>query len=749
MDSWSHSKILPYIVAVVAAVGLGVLRSLLSGILGESILILPFMLVVVLAAWMGGLGPGLVATAVSVLYANLLLMPPYYTLYTNDLRFGMALVCFIFCGAAISWVCELMHNSRQQVEASREQLSVTLASIGDAVVTTDDRGVIRFINDRAEHMLGRSLADVRDQPFADTVQLLDSVSRRPVDDPTVEAMAKCQEIRFRNTSLLVTQNGHERPIEMTAAPIRNDLGKSVGCVLVLRDISDRLRAEAALLTSERRFRLMADAAPVLIWISGIDKLCTWFNRSWLEYVGRTMDQELGNGWAENVHPEDFDRCLNTYSSAFDARQPFHMEYRMRRHDGDYRWLIDHGIPHYEPDGTFSGYIGSCVDINDLKQVEETLREEDRRKDEFLALLAHELRNPLAPLRNGLELLGMAGLHGDVADQARGMMERQLQHLIRLVDDLLDVSRITRGKIELRRERLPLDGVVQQAVEMCEPAMRQKYHRLTVTLPDEPIIVDIDRIRIAQAIGNLLSNAAKFSDPESEIDLSVGQDGDSAIIRVKDNGIGIPPDMLDHVFELFRQIDQSLEKSQGGLGIGLSIVRRLVELHGGEVAVRSAGRGHGSEFEIRLPLADSSSASDSPAERDGNTTASNSTSGQRRVLIVDDNRDAALSLAMMLRHRGNTVQTAFDGLAGVETYETFQPDLVLLDLGMPRLNGFEACRRMRKLPGGADRVIVALTGWSQEEDRRKSLDAGFDHHLVKPVEPEEIEELFTRLRSNTA
>jgi signal transduction histidine kinase/ActR/RegA family two-component response regulator len=372
------------------------------------------------------------------------------------------------------------------------------------------------------------------------------------------------------------------------------------------------------------------------------------------------------------------------------------------------------------------------------------KEEDRLKTEFLALLAHELRNPLAPLRNGLQVLRLAGGDRTAAEQARAMMERQLHHLVRLVDDLLDVSRISRGKLQLRKERISLAAVVNHTLEVCGPLVKEKGHQLEVTLPEESVYVDADRTRLAQALCNLLSNAAKYSDPGSRIEFTAERQGDEVVLRVKDTGVGIPPHMLPRVFDLFWQVDRSLEKAQGGLGVGLTIVKRLVELHGGRVEARSEGYGMGSEFLIRLPVAlsvahEPPEAGDEPPRQ----------AARHRVLVVDDNRDAALSLAMMLKIMGHDTQTAHDGLEALDVAAAFRPDVILLDIGMPRLNGYDAARRLRKEPWGKHVVLVAVTGWGQEEDRRHSREAGFNLHLIKPVEPAALEKLLAGLKSETA
>jgi len=365
----------------------------------------------------------------------------------------------------------------------------------------------------------------------------------------------------------------------------------------------------------------------------------------------------------------------------------------------------------------------------LRQSEEKLRDTDRTKDEFLATLAHELRNPLAPVRNALELLKCESGNAELLKQARDIMERQIAHMVRLIDDLLDVSRISRNKLELKKERLELASVIHHALEACQPHLDGDQHEFVLNLPPEPIHLHGDPTRLAQVIGNLLTNACKYCEPGGKIWLNAQRHEGEVKIVVQDTGIGIPPEMLDKVFDMFTQIDKTLERSDGGLGIGLSLVKRLVELHGGTVAAHSEGLGRGSQFTVRLPVEIEQPRIESLAEP---RVATPSKSAGRRILVVDDNRDSATSLALLLKMTGNRTKTAFDGLAAIETAESFRPEVILLDIGLPKMNGHDTCREIRRQPWGKDILILALTGWGQEEDRRKTAEAGFDHHLVKPV-----------------
>jgi signal transduction histidine kinase len=376
----------------------------------------------------------------------------------------------------------------------------------------------------------------------------------------------------------------------------------------------------------------------------------------------------------------------------------------------------------------------------LEKSTAALRETDRRKDEFIAMLAHELRNPLAPIRTAVQLLRMKELTPSYRLRAREIIERQVEHLVRLIDDLLDVSRITRGKILLHHEPVSIGAVIAEAVETARPAIEARGHELEVELPDEPMTVEGDKTRLVQIVGNILHNAAKFTDPGGDISLRVTREGPHAFIRVKDTGIGITKEQLPTIFELFAQVQAESRSSQGGLGIGLALVRRLVDMHGGTVAVHSDGLGHGTELTVRLPVtAQQAAAAAIESPRSEATPAMSSL----RILVADDNYDAAASLATLLELRGHEVRTAHEGEEALECGEAFKPHVVLLDLGMPKMDGFETARQMRLRPWGTQATLIALTGWGQQQDRQRTAEGGFDFHLVKPVA---VAELFEVLAS---
>jgi signal transduction histidine kinase/CheY-like chemotaxis protein len=378
-------------------------------------------------------------------------------------------------------------------------------------------------------------------------------------------------------------------------------------------------------------------------------------------------------------------------------------------------------------------------MTERRSVVALLREGDRRKNEFLAMLAHELRNPLAPLRNALHVLRLSTVTAAQAEQMRDMMERQVQHLARLVDDLLDVSRIMQGKIELRKESLDLGAIIIQAVETARPLLDARNHQLTVIPPPQPVRMQGDTIRLCQVLANLLHNAANYTEAGGTVQISGVREIDMAVVRVRDNGIGLEPELIPHIFDLFVQADRSTARTYGGLGIGLALSRQLVEMHGGTIVASSEGPGRGSEFIVRLPLLAEKDAGMFSSTKNG-LPAVPSSECARRILVVDDDRDAGDSLALLLRLQGHQVRLAREGPAALEMAGSDPPDLIFLDLGMPGMDGYEVARRVRKLPRLANTMLVALTGWGREEDRLRTREAGFNDHLTKPADPEMLQKL---------
>jgi PAS domain S-box-containing protein len=522
------------------------------------------------------------------------------------------------------------------------------------------------------------------------------------------------------------------------ARVMSKAGRAVRVVGATIDIDVRKRMELALRESERRLSLALRAANAGVWeINPITGESFWSDELRDLYGYDRTVPPTREYWIERLHPDDRQSVMSSLSSGLKpGSSEFRRDFRLIHPSRGVLWIHASGTIERDAAGRVIWMRGISIDISRMKQVEEELREADQRKNEFLATLAHELRNPLAPIRNGLEILRLAQ-SGDIADRARSMMDRQLQQMVHLIDDLLEVSRITRGKIQLNRGPIDLHAALQSALEVSKPLMDAAGHELTIDVPADPLVVDGDLIRLAQVFGNLLNNAAKYTNPGGHIVLSAGMAGDQVCVSVRDNGIGITPAMLPRIFEMFAQADHSSHRTQGGLGIGLSIAKRLVEMHSGVLEARSEGPGMGSEFAVRLPLRSAPFVDPpSPSIHEAPSVPSQAL----RVLVADDNADAAGSLSTILKMSGHNVRTAYDGEEAMQIAETFHPNVALLDIGMPHLDGYQVCRRLRCQPFGRNMLIVALTGWGQAEDKQRSQEAGFDQHLVKPADIRSLEQL---------
>lgn len=508
------------------------------------------------------------------------------------------------------------------------------------------------------------------------------------------------------------------------------------------ELRERERAQRDLRASEQWYRAIGESIRYGVWICDEHGRNTYASPSFLKLLGISQAEYSRDGWRNVLHPDDLDAVDSAWKHCVRTGGQWDRELRLRDADGHWQYVLSRGVPVYSGSGAVSGWAGINLEFSRVRRAEDELREADRRKDEFLATLAHELRNPLAPLRNGLQIMRSAPDDTTLVNNAREMMERQLQQMVRLIDDLLDLSRISRGKIELKQEVVDVEMMIRNALETTRALIDDGGHALRLQFPPQGLQVHGDMTRLSQVIVNLLDNAAKYSMPGQEIDIEVAADEKHIAITVRDHGIGIPREMLPRVFDMFTQINRSLERSQGGLGIGLSIVKRIIELHGGTVEVRSAGHKCGSEFVVRLRR---TYAQPAPAAI---APAATGAAANQRVLVVDDNIDAAQSLATILQFEGCDTQIAHDGEAALDLARSFLPDAVVLDIGLPQISGYEICRRMRQQPWGRDMVIIALTGWGQDEHRRRSHEAGFDHHLVKPVDPTLLSELLLAMRKRT-
>ncbi len=706
---------------------------------------------------------------------------------------------------------------------------------------------------------------------------------------------------------VILSNGEKKILSGVYTPRFNKTGKIEGVVSIVSDITSHKEAELKVHESEQRFHTMADTAPVMIWTARPDQQRDYFNKSWLRFTGKPLEQEIGWGWVEGIHSEDRERVLKIYSDSFQQRKPFRMEYRLQRHDAQYHWMISQGVPRFTVDGKFIGYIGSVIDIQDRKEFEEKIsflaeassvlfasldyeatlqnladlmiplfadwctvtlfesgkmtttavahkdpdkitwakeiekryppdpysphglanimrtgrselytnisdhllrqasrdeehyrlikelgltsvmlvplktqgkvlgaitfirsesqqqytpqdlvfaeelarnaaiavenaqlyqkmRESDSAKTQFLSMLAHELRNPMAPILSSLDLLQFQSQENTELHDTVRVMLRQVKQMSRLLDDLLDVSRIIHGKIHLTKKEVDLNTVIAYAIETTRPIKEEYQHTLSVSLPSRPIQINADPDRLEQIIINLLNNAYKYTEPKGTVWLTVTEQNKEAVIRVKDTGIGIAHHMLPRIFDLFSQVDHTLSRSRGGMGIGLTLVKNLTEMHGGTIAVESAGLGKGTEFIVRLPIIP---LTPQPQGNFGFYSASDHTPPAvhrttHRILVIDDNHDAADALGRLLQRLGHEVKIAYDGPSGIEVARAYLPGVILLDIGLPEMNGYEVARRLRQESALGHTMLVAVSGYGQEEDKLRSQEAGFDYHFTKPI-----------------
>ena len=478
-----------------------------------------------------------------------------------------------------------------------------------------------------------------------------------------------------------------------------------------------------------------------MWSAGLDGANDWLSPSWNHQTGRSAAELQGDGWLHSVHPEDVERCRGIRAASFQAASPFALDYRLRRHDGEYRWMLDNGAPRFAADGSVAGYIGSCVDIHERKALEESLAERaqqlrlaERRQGHFLAMLSHELRNPLAPIANAASVLRTLEHTSPLLVRLRQILDRQVLRLTQLIEELIDVTRAAQGQISLVREHVSVDGFVQAAVADCAAKVTAGGHRLEIDLPEHRLFVRGDHARLAQALGNLVVNAAKFTPQPSVISIGVRQAARTVQVTVKDTGQGIDPQFLPHAFELFAQQSDSLARTLGGLGVGLTLAKRIAQMHGGDIEGYSEGPSLGSEFILWLPL-DEAGAEASPAGVGRLRVAESA-----RVLIVEDNADALESLRLQMELWGTEVRTARNAEEALQQAATFQPQIVMCDIGLPGVDGYALVGQLREALSSAPAVYAAVTGYAGADDQERARVAGFDSFFVKPLDAESLARL---------
>lgn len=593
----------------------------------------------------------------------------------------------------------------------------------DAIVTLDAGRKVVGLNPAAEALTGWTFKEADGRSAGEVVTLL-SRGREVAWD-----IAACGELYFISDDVrLRCRQGEEEPVTGSVHPIN----QADGWVVVLQGPTVDEGSAKALRESEDRFRTLADNISQLAWMADPTGWIFWYNRRWYDYTGTTFKDMEGWGWRSVHHPDYVDRVVQKVQHAWDTGEVWEDAFPLRRHDGEYRWFLSRAMPICNAGGDVIRWFGTNTDITDQRAAEEALRQANDRKNEFLAMLAHELRNPLGPIGNGLELL--ARLEGAKRDQV-AVVRDQFSQLVRLVDDLLDVSRVMCGKIEIRKAPADLTAIARRALDAARAQTDARNQTLLAALPEEPVWTMADAVRLAQVLGNLLSNASKYSDHGAHIELSLACAGDDAVFRVRDDGVGIEPDLLPEVFGLFTQAERSIDRSQGGLGVGLTIVKQLVELHGGRVSAESVGLAGGATFTIVLPIETPAPFADKAAD----TFADSAAGRALRVLVVDDNVGATFMLTKLLEKLGNlSVETAHDGPTAVSKALHLRPDTVICDIGLPGMDGYEVARRLRAEPACRNAFLVALTGYGQTEHRERALAAGFDRHVVKPASIDDLE-----------
>lgn len=760
----NHSMLARIVFTLLMVALATLLRFVLAPFLGHGVPFILYFPIVVVCAWYGGLKQGLLATALSSLVSWFLFIPLEET-------FPMAfaqLSVFLTSSALICLLAENLHEAKRSTEESearererREELRVMLASIGDAVIATNTQGDISFLNGVAEALTGWNQEEAVGKRLEDVFRIINEATRQPVENPVTRVLEQQQIVSLANHTVLIAKDGTERPIDDTAAPILDQGGKALGAVLIFRDLTQRRKDEDRRKEAEARFKIMADSAPVLVWMSGTDKGCEYFNQGWLKFTGQSLERELGNGWTEGIHPDDLEARLQVYTTSFDARRPFELEYRLRRFDGEYRWVLDTAIPRYTPDGIFAGYIGSCLDITERKQAEQEreallaraeaecarAEEASRLKDEFLATVSHELRTPLNAILGWARILVRENLDAETISRAIKTIERNAKSQAQLIEDILDVSRIITGKLRLDAQAIDLVAVIQSALDSVRPAADAKEIRIqsTLELDTGPIFGDLARLQ--QVVWNLLSNAIKFTPQGGQVHIGLKRIGSHAEIVVADTGQGIKQEFLPHVFDRFRQADGSTTREHTGLGLGLAIVRHLVELHGGTVSAASPGVAQGAVFTVRLPLmaldrdemGEPVGSLQQPERMDVQVSEKFRTLEGIRVLVVDDDLDSLSLLQELLQRSGAEVKTSASAGDALKNLREWKPSVIISDIGMPGEDGYAFIKKVRTLEAGNGRQIpaLALTAYARSEDRLKAFSSGYQMHLPKPVEPMEL------------
>jgi PAS domain S-box-containing protein len=623
------------------------------------------------------------------------------------------------------------------LQESEERYRLVTQSIHDILVAIDRDQRFTLWNTAAELLTGISAEAALGKTRAELLGNSEAV--RIADEKCRKCMSSGQPVAYE---LQIQSRGKTHWLDVRLQPTVSGVSE------IARDITERKTSEEQLRERERQFVGLANAIPNLAWTEAPDGTHQYFNRGWYQYTGLSELESMRlEGWRTVIYSEDEARVAAQWQQSLRTGQSFEAEFRLRRHDGIYRWFLARASADRDADGAIIQWFGTCTDIDTTKAFEDTLRrteaalrEADSRKDVFLATLSHELRNSLAPVDAAARLLGTTGIGSTEATRSVSILSRQVAQMASLLDDLLDISKISRGTLTLRIREIDVREVLQSAVETAQPLIDARQHLLSIDWPPAQAMLVGDPVRLTQVLANLLTNAAKYTEPGGHITIGARSEGGQCVIYVRDNGEGLEPQMMSRVFDLYTQAAPHKEQSQGGLGIGLAMAKGLIDLHGGRIEARSAGKNLGSEFTVSLPLAKASTEAIEETCFIANGDVEAHTA--RRILIADDNRDGAESLALLLQLSGHKVYVAHNGVESLEMASRLRPEIAVLDIGMPGLNGYEVARRIRSEDWSTHILLIAVTGWGQADDKRDALAAGFNHHLTKPVDPEALERLFT-------
>ena len=711
---------IPYLVALMAVGAALGLRVVLDPWLGARTPYITVFGAVIVAAWYGGFGPGLVAAALGWIGSDLLFVEPRGRLAFRGAAQLIELFAYALSTFLIAALGGAMQRARQRSEASEQRFRAFMQNSPNGVFLKDEGGRYLFMNRTGERLASRTdwLGKTDEELIGGRV----AREIRAHDHAVLEKNApQLYDLAFP------TPDG-VRTLRSVKFPLRDAEGRRhIGSITT--DVTEQVRSDAAVREAQQKLQTVADALPAAVTLCSRDLRYLWINRFGAQWLGRTPQEVIGKPMDEVIGAKQL------------ARIRAHIERVLAGEHVSYEREVDYpGIGRrwasvrFAPAGNDS-WVAVITDIHELKRMEQALREADRRKDQFIATLAHELRNPLAPIRSAVEILARADAAEHDRAWSRGVIERQVAHMSRLVDDLLDMARISSGKLSLRRERVTIAAVTAAALETSRPAIDAAGHRLVTRMSAADAVLDADPTRVAQVLSNLLNNAAKYTAPGGVIELHADQVGGEAVIAVLDNGMGFPPELAHQLFEPFAQWAPA-EQSAAGLGIGLSLVRGILDLHGGTIRAQSEGPGTGSRFEVRLPLAAAEPAAP------GAPAAEPVAPHGMRVMIADDNRDAADSLCRVLALYGYEARAAYDGASAIEMSESFRPHVAVLDIGMPVRNGYDVARHLRARRG-RDLRLIALTGWGGDGDVQRARDAGFDAHVTKPVDPGTLNEMICR------